>query len=205
MKSALFTLFLLFTCAGFSQTSRTPRPPAPSSTLPPAPEQPAQAAAPTPAPATRKPPVTCKAPTNIPTKADMKMIMDSVGSLDSKYVEACYDKAETDVWFDVFPMKYVGWEAYKNGVNEIVGAFQSIDFTLNDDATVTREGNMAFGTATWSVVGKMKNGNRISMVGRWTVIWQKKGKQWLIVHEHLSSPSAPPSTGKRTDRPARPH
>jgi ketosteroid isomerase-like protein len=27
---------------------------------------------------------------------------------------------------------------------------------------------------------------------RWTTVWEKKGPNWLIVHEHFSAPTEPP-------------
>jgi ketosteroid isomerase-like protein len=33
-----------------------------------------------------------------------------------------------------------------------------------------------------------KSGKRDLGAFRWTVIWQKEGGQWLIVHEHVSAP-----------------
>jgi ketosteroid isomerase-like protein len=36
----------------------------------------------------------------------------------------------------------------------------------------------------------MKNGSKSEGDFRWTVIWETNGKEWLIVHEHISAPLA---------------
>jgi len=76
-------------------------------------------------------------------------------------------------------------------VKQALAMFQSLKFTLHDDAKVHRAGNLAWGTATWSGQGKLKNGNGVGLEGRWTVIWEKKSGNWLVVHEHFSVPWTP--------------
>ena len=38
------------------------------------------------------------------------------------------------------------------------------------------------------VTAKMKDGHTIDSPVRYTGIWEKHGKTWLLVHEHLSAP-----------------
>ena len=37
-----------------------------------------------------------------------------------------------------------------------------------------------------------KEGMNEPLDGRWTVVWEKRGKDWLIVHDHFSAPLPPP-------------
>jgi ketosteroid isomerase-like protein len=36
-----------------------------------------------------------------------------------------------------------------------------------------------------------KDGKTENLEGRWTVIWEKRGDNWLVVHEHVSVPLPP--------------
>jgi ketosteroid isomerase-like protein len=36
----------------------------------------------------------------------------------------------------------------------------------------------------------MKNGTTLDTLVRYTGIWEKRGRTWLLVHEHLSAPLA---------------
>jgi ketosteroid isomerase-like protein len=102
-----------------------------------------------------------------------------------------YDKSPDNVYFDFAPLQYKGWDEYDAGVKRALATFQSLKFTVHDDARVHRAGNTAWGTATWSAQGKLKNGNGVSLEGRWTIIWQRKATHWLVVHEHFSVPWTP--------------
>jgi ketosteroid isomerase-like protein len=53
---------------------------------------------------------------------------------------------------------------------------------------LTHAGNTAWATAT--VDGEMvnKDGSRLKIDARWTSVWEKRGNEWLIVHEHFSMP-----------------
>ena len=41
--------------------------------------------------------------------------------------------------------------------------------------------------------GALKGGSPIHVVIRHTAIWEKRGNDWLIVHEHVSVPSSLPA------------
>lgn len=101
------------------------------------------------------------------------------------------------VFYDLEPLKYVGWTAYKAGVGpNILAKFDHVTFTVNDDVKTTARGNVAWTSATVKGDGALKGGAPVHVVMRHTAIWEKRGKDWLIVHEHVSVPSslpAPPS------------
>lgn len=132
----------------------------------------------------------------VPSKALMSKILAAWNTGDPAKAAPFYDKTPTNVYFDFAPLQYKGWNEYDAGVKQAMATFQSLKFTLHDDAKVHRAGNTAWGTATWSGQGKLKNGNGVSLEGRWTCIWEKKGANWLIVHEHFSVPWAPESESR---------
>ncbi len=38
----------------------------------------------------------------------------------------------------------------------------------------------------------MKDGTKQSFEARWTMVWEKRGKDWIIAHDHYSVPAPPP-------------
>ncbi|PYV30693.1 MAG: hypothetical protein DMG09_27050 [Acidobacteria bacterium] len=84
--------------------------------------------------------------------------------------------------------------AYSEGVTKMLADFSTLKITVGKDVRVHLRGNLAWGTATWHGDAVMKNGAKESLDGRWTVIFQKVGDDWLIIHEHVSVPqqAAPP-------------
>lgn len=126
-----------------------------------------------------------------PTPALMSAILNAWSTGGPAKAAAYYDNSPTDIFFDLTPLQYKGWSEYNAGAPTALGLFETIKFTLHDDAKIHRAGNTTWGTATWTADGKLKTGNGVNLEGRWTVIWEKKGSQWLIVHEHFSTPWQP--------------
>jgi ketosteroid isomerase-like protein len=100
-----------------------------------------------------------------------------------------YSKDADAVFYDVAPLKYNGWEEYKQG---ILKAFSGATATItpNDDLKVTRRGNIAWTSETFHGVVNQKDGSHMDLTGRHTTIWEKRGGHWIIVHEHVSAPLA---------------
>jgi ketosteroid isomerase-like protein len=105
-----------------------------------------------------------------------------------------YAKDGDLVFYDLEPLKYIGWNQYKAGVGpNILAKFESVKFTLNDDVKTSSRGDIAWTSATVKGDGALKGGSPIHVVMRHTAIWEKRGKDWLIVHEHVSVPSSLPA------------
>ena len=100
-----------------------------------------------------------------------------------------YAKDAGLVFYDIAPLKYNGWEAYRTSVNQnFFGTMDSARLTPNDDLQVTRHGDVAWTVLTFRLSTKPKNGTAGEMECRHTAIWEKRGGKWLIVHEHVSAP-----------------
>jgi ketosteroid isomerase-like protein len=105
-----------------------------------------------------------------------------------------YAKDAGLVFYDLEPLKYTGWNEYKAGVvPNILSKFADVKFTVNDDVKTTMRGNVAWTSATVKGDGTLKASGPIHVVIRHTAIWEKRGGDWLIVHEHVSVPSALPA------------
>jgi ketosteroid isomerase-like protein len=125
-------------------------------------------------------------------RARMEQVLGAWATLDPANVAKFYDPAAENVYFDLAPLKYDGWKAYAAGSKEVLAGFSSIKLTLGDDVAVHRHGTLTWTTATWTLDAVMKSGEKQTMAGRWTAIWEMRGMSWLIVHEHFSLPLPPP-------------
>lgn len=60
--------------------------------------------------------------------------------------------------------------------------------TLGDRFLVYRNGNVVWTVSTFNITGTLQKGLPISGSGRNTLVWERVGDQWLIAHEHISTP-----------------
>jgi ketosteroid isomerase-like protein len=111
-------------------------------------------------------------------------------SLNPDNAAPMYAKDADLVFYDIAPLKYTGWSEYDKGVRNVFSGFESLKLTPNNDLKVSRHGNIAWTTATVHLSAKQKVGGPIELECRHTAIWEKRGSQWLIVHEHFSTPLA---------------
>jgi hemoglobin len=124
-------------------------------------------------------------------KALMRKELDAWETLDPTKVAAFYAKDADNTFFDLAPLKYKGWAEYEEGAKKVLADFASVKFTINDDAQVHQHGNLGWATATFHADFVTKSGGKEPMDARWTLVWEKRGKDWLIVHEHVSVPLPP--------------
>ncbi len=100
-----------------------------------------------------------------------------------------YAKDDGLVFYDVAPFSYSGWKEYAVGVQKnFFDAADTISLTAGKELKVTRRGNVAWTTVPMHLIAKMKDGKTVDSPIRYTGIWEKKGKNWVLVHEHLSAP-----------------
>jgi ketosteroid isomerase-like protein len=124
---------------------------------------------------------------NTPDKALMDAIWAGWSSGNPANVAKYYAKGP-HVFYDIAPLKYNSWAEYEKGVLGVISGFQSLKGTVNNDAQIHHHGSLAWGTATVHHVDVMKDGSKREGDFRWTVIWERHGADWLIVHEHVSAP-----------------
>ena len=129
-----------------------------------------------------------KAP-GAPDAAYMQKILDAWGTLDTGKVAPYYTGGPGHVYYDIAPLKYNSWEDYAAGVSNLAGDLKSLTLTLNDDAVVHPQGDLAWGTATVKGDFVHKSGKVEMGTYRWTVIWENRDGKWIIVHDHFSAPT----------------
>ncbi len=123
-----------------------------------------------------------------PDAALMQKIADAWCTLNPDNAARFYSKAPSNVFFDISPLKYTGWQEYAEGTQKMFADVKSLKLTAKDPQ-LHYAGNTAWATATWDGILEHNNGKKEVLNGRWTVVWEKQGGQWLIVHEHFSAPT----------------
>ncbi len=94
------------------------------------------------------------------------------------------------VIFDVAPLKYQGWPAYRAGVQKrFLDPTARLQVTSNRDLKVTRHDKIAWTTGTFHLLITPKEGDPQETDIRHTAIWEQRGGNWLIIHEHTSIPA----------------
>ena len=126
-------------------------------------------------------------------RAMMPAIMHAWDDLDPAKAARYYAKDSDLVFYDDSPLKYVGWEAYARGVRKEFAGYKSFRTTLANDVAVHVVGSrFAWGTATWRADAVKSDGSSEVVDGRWTVLFERRQGQWLIIHEHVSVPVPSP-------------
>jgi ketosteroid isomerase-like protein len=100
-----------------------------------------------------------------------------------------YSKDNGLVFYDLVPFSYHGWKEYHSGVQkELFSNMASGSLTAGKDLRVSRRGTVAWTTVSMHFSEKTKDGKTTETEVRYTGIWEKRGANWLLVHEHLSIP-----------------
>jgi ketosteroid isomerase-like protein len=102
-----------------------------------------------------------------------------------------YAKDNGLVFYDVAPFAYHSWKEYHDGVQkEFLDSAEGIKLTAGKELKVTRRGMIAWTTVPMHLTEKSKDGKTSETDLRYTGIWEKRGANWVLVHEHLSAPMA---------------
>ena len=100
-----------------------------------------------------------------------------------------YAKDNGLVFYDLAPFAYHGWKEYHDGVQrELFANLASGSLVPGKDLRVTRRGTLAWTTVSMHFSEKTRDGKTTETQVRYTGIWEKRGANWLLVHEHLSTP-----------------
>jgi ketosteroid isomerase-like protein len=95
------------------------------------------------------------------------------------------------IFYDVAPFSYHAWKEYVPGVHKtLLDGAAELKLTAGDDLRATRRGDIAWTTVPMHFREKTKDGKVIEADLRYTGIWEKRGSNWLLVHEHVSVPMA---------------
>ena len=100
-----------------------------------------------------------------------------------------YAQEDGLVFYDLAPFSYHSWKEYRVGVQkQFFDNATAAKLTASKDLKVTRRGTLAWTTVSMHFSEKTKDGKSTEAQVRYTGIWEKRGANWLLVHEHLSAP-----------------
>jgi len=123
----------------------------------------------------------------------VEKIVAAWATFDASKPAEYYAKDPGLAFFDVAPLKYSGWQEYEEGWAKVIQDWKSMKIALNPDFKATRMGDVVWGTGTMHVAIEPKKGAVMHSEGRATQIWERRGDNWLIVHEHVSVPMQEPA------------
>jgi len=84
--------------------------------------------------------------------------------------------------------EFHGWSDVVAQAPKLFAEYRSLKLTLGDDLQTGGGGDTKWATASIRTELTKKDGDVKRMGARYTAIFEKRGKDWLIVHEHLSVP-----------------
>jgi len=122
-----------------------------------------------------------------PDRAYLQKLLTGWSSMDPATLAQYYDQGDY-TFFDIAPLKYNNWAEYQKGSAELLKGYKSLKLTLNEDAQIHTDGNLTWATATVKEDGVTTAGKHELATLRWTLIFEKEGSKWMIVHEHTSEP-----------------
>ena len=111
-------------------------------------------------------------------------------SKDAAAAASFYSKAPGLVFFDLGPI-HIGWNQYRKSIEESFESIQSLKLTLNDDLKVVVEGSLALTTATGHISERTKDGGIFDGDIRFTGVWERRGRDWELIHDHWSRLNRP--------------
>jgi ketosteroid isomerase-like protein len=122
-------------------------------------------------------------------RALVPRIVASWETFDLTKIEPYYARDPDLTYFDLAPLKYNNWAEYRATVPKVLfDPNSSLKLKVNDDLRVHSRGSLAWATFTFGADVTAKQGATSHLEGRWTMVLEKRGTNWLVVHEHVSAP-----------------
>jgi len=124
-------------------------------------------------------------------RARLERLFASWTDLDATKAAPFYAKDSDLVFIDV-GTEFHGWSDVVAQAPKLFADYRSLKLTLGDDLRTSGSGDTKWATASVRAELAKKGGGVERMGIRYTAIFEKRGKDWLIVHEHLSVPAGAP-------------
>ncbi|HYG82894.1 MAG TPA: DUF6073 family protein [Pyrinomonadaceae bacterium] len=126
----------------------------------------------------------------------LRGVLDGVSNKDPKAMLRHYDQSSGNLFFGmtIDGPKKTSAADHINTMSQQFANIRSIKATPNDDLDIRVSGNLATAALTGinSVVDN--EGRKMEGLWRWTVVLERKGREWLITHDHIdfaADPNAP--------------
>lgn len=119
---------------------------------------------------------------------------------DADEMHKYYSDNATFVRSGIYAPPIVGWAAYVQDYKGSLSGFQGMQILRRNTLIFTRP-DAAWATYQWEF-SAMSNGKIFSAAGETTLVFDKVGDKWLIIHNHTSqicpAVPAPPASGAKT-------
>jgi ketosteroid isomerase-like protein len=124
-----------------------------------------------------------------------KALSQGDAPFDIERVAHLYKRDADFMAYDLSPPNggYAGWRSYEAAWHKIMANYASFHLEANDDVRIKHVGDVAWGSFSFRVWGERQGGLPYKAEGRVTLIWLRENGQWLITHEHVSTPRTPVS------------
>jgi ketosteroid isomerase-like protein len=107
-------------------------------------------------------------------------------------VDSLYDRSDRFLEFDTLsPTGTInqGYQSFKNLWEPTMQASTKAKTVIDDNIKVTTNGNMGLTTFTFRTeFTDRKTGEKYAEHAHASMVWEKQDGQWVIIHEHVSSP-----------------
>jgi ketosteroid isomerase-like protein len=122
-------------------------------------------------------------------RALVPKIVASWETFDFAKIEPYYASDADLTYFDLAPLKYNNWAEYRAGAPKVLfEPNSSLKLKVNDDLRVHSSGKFAWATFTFGADITSNQGATTHLDARWTMVFEKRAKGWIVVHEHVSAP-----------------
>ena len=113
------------------------------------------------------------------------------GKVDYEAIGRFYFKEPENVFYvPMLPLEgYKGWHNFRNGIEQnLFNSVSKFRLTAKDDLQLWRRDDLAWGTFTFNFSKTSIDQHILEFEARMTAIFERRGGQWLLVHEHASTP-----------------
>jgi uncharacterized protein (TIGR02246 family) len=110
----------------------------------------------------------------------------ALGSRNLSNLDSLYGPAGAHVFFDIVGEPVQGWEAYKTHRAKLLEEIGALQLVPTGDLRASRQGNVAWTSTTFRGTVASRGHGVMRVTGRQSAVWERRGSDWLIVHEHLS-------------------
>jgi ketosteroid isomerase-like protein len=144
------------------------------------------------------PPPAAEAPKTVDATAEFRPMVEKMlagwASRDTSKVAPYYAKDAGLIFYDIAPLKYTGFDEYAKGFQAVSSDWKSLKLTLAE-MQASRQGNVAWITYIADGEVEPKSGPVMKMQLRSTDVLEKRGEDWIVLHEHASIPMPEPPPG----------
>ncbi|QOI99596.1 MAG: nuclear transport factor 2 family protein [Phycisphaeraceae bacterium] len=113
------------------------------------------------------------------------------GPFDMAALERVCDNTSTFLSFDaISPSTTIirGWGAYAGIWSQALAGYTSASLTPDEHLAAFMTGHSAWTASLARVNGTLPDGTVLDVPVHVTLVWQLHGREWRIVHEHVSAP-----------------